>query len=427
MKKILESVLRFLAAKALKKYKPKVIGITGSMGKTSCKEAVFAVLSKNFNVRKNEKNYNNEIGVPLTILGLESAGKNFFGWLSVFFKGFLMLIKKQKIYPEILILEMGADHPGDLKYLTDNFPCDMGIVTSVGPVHLEFFETIEKVAKEKSIMVSHLEKDGLAILNADDSLVYKMKDGLKAKAMTFGFSDFADVKAFELTNPNLGINFDGMRFKMSYNGSVVPALLPGVIGSHQIFAALAATCVGVSLGLNLVEISENLKGYQSPPGRMNVIEGIKHTLIIDDTYNSSPLAAIKALDTVGRIELPAGNYKYAVLSDMLELGNFSEKGHAQVGEKVSQMGFDYLVTVGKESLKTAEAAIATGFAKERIANFEDSESAGKFLQEKIKQGDLLLIKGSQVMRMEKAVKELMANPLMAEKLLVRQNEEWLKK
>lgn len=427
MKKILQNILKILAVRVLKKYKPKVIGITGSMGKTSTKEAVFAVLSKNFNVRKSQKNLNTEFGVPVTILGQDFVGKNIFKWLVIFFKGFLLSIKKDPKYPEILILEMGADHPGDLKYLTDNFPCDIGVVTIVGPVHLEFFKTLKGVAKEKSNIVTHLSKDGLAVLNADNELVLNMANKIKSRLITFGFADAVDVRAFELQTPNSGIDFDGIKFKMSCNGSVVPVLLPGVIGKHQIYSALIAAAIGVELDLNLVEISQGLKGYESPAGRMSIIEGIKKTLIIDDTYNSSPEAALRAVETVGNIQLPENNFKYAVMGDMLELGEFSEQGHADVGKKVVETGFDYLVTVGTESKQMAQAAQQAGMSQENVFSFENSEKAGRFLQDKIKQGDLLLVKGSQGIRTEKIVKELMANPQMAEKLLVRQTEEWLKK
>lgn len=425
MKKILQKILRFMAIKALKKYSPKVIGITGSMGKSSAKEAVFAVLSKNFNVRKSEKSFNNEIGVPLTILGLESGEKNIFKWIKVLFSGFLLLIKKSPTYPEILILEMGAEYVGDMKYLTDFVKCNVGVVTSIAPVHIEFFKSLEGIAKEKKYLVSTLDKSGTAILNADDPLVLNMKKDTKAKVLTFGFSDNADVQAFELVEPNFGIVFDGIKFKIKFKGAVVPVLLPAVLGRHQIYAALAAAAVGLDFGLNLIDISENLKAYRSPAGRMNLIPGIKNTLLVDDTYNSSPKACLAALETVGKIELEYNKNKYAVLGDMLQLGDYSKVGHQEVGEKVAALKYNFLVTVGKESLQIAKSAIEKGFYKENIFSFDNSPEAGRFLQDKIKQGDLLLIKGSQGMRMEKIVKELMANPELAGAMLVRQTEGWL--
>lgn len=432
MKKIIEKLLKFFAQKILKKYQPDVVGITGSIGKTSCKEAIFTVLSSEFRTRKNGKNYNNEIGLPLTIIGVESGGKNILKWLGIFLKVAKLLIRRQSDYPEVLILEMGADRPGDIKYLTDFVECKVGVITGVAPVHIEFFDGLEGIAKEKETLARSLSSKAVAVLNFDDPLVVQMTIDLKAKVIGYGFSEEATVRAYEekVSGQNLshqdGVEaIRGVSFKVSYDGSTVPVFLPMVVGRHSVNAALAAIAVGVAFKLNLVRISENLKQYRPPKGRMNLIDGIKYTLIIDDSYNSSPRPVMAALDVLQQVKLSKERNKFAVLGDMLELGSHTEKSHLEIGRKVAELGINYLITVGRHSLATANAAKGAGMPEDKIFNFDLAEEAGKFLQDRIEQGDLLLIKGSQSMRMEKIVKELMAEPLKAPELLVRQERKWL--
>lgn len=426
-KKIIEYLLKKISIAIIKKYQPEIIGITGSVGKTSTKEAIETVLKDKFSVRANIKNYNNEIGVPLSVIGLESPGRSVLGWLNVFFKSIGLIIEKDAAYPKILILEMGADKIGDIEYLMDFLPLKIGVVTAVSEVHLEKFGTLEKIAREKRLIVSKLRKDDKAVLNYDDEVVNLMQEKTRAQVLTYGFKQGAEIKASEekISYQNEGQGeIQGISFKLTYQGNIVPILLPDVLGHHQIYAALVATAVGTTYGMNLFEIAEALKKYKSPKGRMKIIKGIKSTLIIDDTYNSSPQAAIAAIETLGKIRI--GRKKIAVLGDMLELGNYTKEAHLKVGKAVSENGIDVLVTVGALAKKIADGAEDAGMAGERIFSFDKNLPAGKFLQEKIKAGDIILVKGSQGIRMEKVVKELMAEPLKAEELLVRQGSQWQK-
>jgi len=431
IKKILEFKLRFFAKAILARYNPEVVAITGSVGKTSTKEAIYAVLTSTFNCRRNQKNYNNEIGIPLSIIGAESGGRSILKWIKVFFKAAFLLIKKDKNYPRILILEMGADHPGDIKYLTSFVPVKIGVVTAVGPVHLEFFETIDRIAKEKGTLIKSLAKTGYAVLNYDDKLVKAMAEKTNAKVITFGFLDQADVSAFE-TSISHDVNYQdvstiqGISFKLKYQGKTVPILLPKVLGKHLVYTALAAITVGIIYNLNLHIIIDALKNFEPPKGRMHIILGVKNTLIIDDTYNSSPLAVQEALYQLSQINLNQHHKKYAVLGDMLELGSITEQAHQETGEAVVRYGVDYLITVGEMSRDIVRGAVAKGMSKDHCFNFKDSLEAGKFLQQRISEGDLILVKGSQGVRMERVVKELMAEPQRAEELLVRQDKEWQK-
>lgn len=424
LKNLLITILRILAKLTLWRYRPKVIGVTGSVGKTSAKEAIFTVLKSKFRVRRNYKNYNNEIGVPLTIIGAESGGRSLSHWLKAFLKGTLGLIYTPD-YPEILVLEMGADKIGDIAYLVSFVKCDVGVVTAISeiPAHLEFFWTPGQVVQEKGILIESLSASGRAILNFDDERVRGMIGRGRAKVLGFGFSQEAELRASDLKINAEDLSQAYINFKVNYSGSSVPVRLEGILGGHQVYPVLAAVGAGLFFGMNLVDISQALRDYRPPRGRMNILAGLKHSWIIDDTYNASPAATLSALEALTAIEAPR---KIAVLGDMLELGSLSEEAHRQVGERAAQ-AVDILLTVGQLSVFTADEARQVGLAKDRILRFLSSEEAGKSLQGLLREGDVVLVKGSQGMRMEKIVKEVMAEPQRAEELLVRQEPEWQKK
>lgn len=427
LKNILNSILRALSKKIIGKYHPDVIGITGSVGKTSSKEAIYLVLKTKFNVRKSFKNYNNEIGIPLAIIGVEkSPNSSPIGWCGVILKAIGLLIITDKNYPEILVLEMGADKPGDIAYLTDIAPCKIGVLTYISHAHTEAFKTIKKIAQEKRVIISHLQRDGFAVLNFDNEMVMQNANMTKAEVITFGFKSGAN---FQATDINIIINEEtswptGLNFKLNYEGNIVPVFLPGAIATHLIPSVLSAIAVGHILGINVVEATSALRTLEPLPGHMRIIDGIKNTLIIDDTYNSSPEPVKSALNTLTKIAVQNNSKRFAVLADMLELGPETENTHREIGLKVAEVGVDFLITVGEASKHTATAAREAGMDDDQIACFANSESAGKFLQDKLRQGDVVLVKGSQSMRMEKIVKEIMAEPTDASKLLVRQAKEW---
>ena len=418
MRRFLQHLLRILAAAVLKKYRPYVIAVTGSVGKTSTKEAIFAV-SKSFEpkTRRSFANYNTEIGVPLTILSEKEKIRGFRSWLKVILKG-LTLLALRLDYPKILILEMAADRPGDIKYLTEFVKPNVGVVTAIGeiPVHVEFFSGPKAVAREKAVLIESVAPSGRSILNYDDEVVLEMKEKSRARVLTFGFSPEADVKAtnYEMRSPASG-DQAGISFKLEYGGSFVPARLYDVFGKQAVYAVLAAASCGLVLGMNLVEISEALKNYQSPPGRMRIIKGIKNAWIIDDTYNASPLSTTAALEALRAIE---GKRKIAVLGDMREIGKYSEEAHQTIGEKAAEFA-DLLFTVGEKARFIKSAAIQYGLSEEKIFHFDTQEAAGRALQNAVKQEDIILIKGSRAMKMEKIVEEIMAEPRRADELLVR--------
>lgn len=428
MKIIVQNILKFFSKKIIRKYNPLIIGITGSVGKTSAKEAIFAVLSDKKNVRRSIKNYNNEIGVPLTIIGEDARGRSVSGWLKVFFKAFKIVLITDENYPKILILEMGVDRPGDMDYLNSIVQCKIGIVTLIGSAHVEYFGTLERIQREKGKLIESLPKDGYAILNYDNEKTRQLKGQSRAKVITYGFDKKANIRAQEI-KPSLDEdrNIQGVSFKLTYNGSSVPVFLPGVLGASTVSAALSGAAVAITQNINLIEISKALKKIKFPKGRMSLVKGIKRTLIIDDTYNSSPQSVISALGVFKEIPIDEGSDRIAILGDMMELGSYSEEGHQEVGKYLAKLEVDKLITVGERSRDIGRGAKKNGMKEDYIFHFADNTSAGKFLQEIIKEGDAALIKGSQGMRMEKIVKEVMAEPQKSEELLVRQEKEWLKK
>ncbi len=422
MKKNIQKILYLLAKKILKIYQPQIIAITGSVGKTSVKEAVYLVLKDNFSVATNIKNYNTEFGVPLTIIKAKSGGKNILKWLTVILKALKKIICKDKKYPKILILEMAADHPGDIEYLVKLAQPNLAIITAIGPAHMEFFGSLENIIKEKQTLITKLNKDAQAILNADDNLVLAMKNKTEAQVLTYGLGENALVRA---TNIRYEDDGSGIYCTINYGQETAEAHFKNVLALTQVGSLMAAITVGLIYKMSLENIIQKLIDFKFPAGRLQLLAGIKKTQIIDDTYNSSPKAVKVALEVLSRIA--CSSRRLAVLGDMLELGNYSETAHAEVGEWVKEYKIDILIAVGQSSKKTAEVAEINGLAREHVLVFDTAFEAGKFLQNEIVQGDLILVKGSQSMRMERVVKEIMAEPNRAEELLVRQSEGWLTK
>lgn len=427
MKSLLQKILATLARAILKKYRPRIVGITGSVGKSSTKEAVMKVLGERFKVRGSPKNYNNELGVPLAIIGAFSGGRSPFRWLWVLWRAVSVIVRRVD-YPGLLVLEMGADHPGDIAYLTRLAPPEVGVVTAVAPVHTEFLKNVGGVLREKRTLVEAVPQKGFAVLNHDDELVRDMAGHTRARVITYGFLEGADVRALEFTlHYERGVRSEnaGILFKMAYGGSVAPMHIPGVLGKQHVYAALAGAAVGCAFDMNLIEIARGIARYEPPRGRMCIMAGIKRTTVIDDTYNASPRSTHEALRTLRAIEIPESARRIAVLGDMKELGAYEEEGHREVGVLVAELGVDLLITVGELARGIAHGAREKGMVDDHIFEFMNRDEAGRFVQDRMHEGDVVLVKGSQAARMENIVKEIMAEPQRAPELLVRQDNDWL--
>lgn len=420
---LLEKLLRFMASAIIRKYQPRIVGISGSVGKTSAKEAVFLALSTKFDTRKNLKNYNNEIGIPLTIIGAESGGRSVLKWLFVFAKWMGLLILPLK-YPEILVLEMGIDRPGDMKKLVEFIPVEVGVLTNISSSHAEFFKDLEHIAKEKGKLIESLPEAGAAILNGDDEMVLGLREKTKAKSLTYGFSEAVQVKATDVAFNNASGKPGGLSLKLNYAGKIIPVRLNHLLAKHQVYAALAAIAVSTHFKINLMDAVTTLEDYVSPPGRANLLKGIKNSFLIDDTYNASPVSVTAALEILAELE---ARRKIAVLGDMLELGKEEESGHRAVAQKVAGIKTDLFFAIGERMESAIKELRRIGYPADKIFYFEDPVLAGRKLQQEIREGDLVLIKGSQGMRMEKIVEEVMAEPQAAEELLCRQDKKWRNK
>lgn len=423
---ILKFKLNLLAQIYLRRFTPIIIAVTGNVGKTSTKEAIGIVIGGIKRVRISSGNLNNELGVPLTILGMwdkeyYNRGPSFFFWLKVLTVSFFKFFSAQE-YPEVLILEYGADHPGDIARLARKYRPHISVVTAVGdiPVHVEYFSGPEDVANEKSKLVEILDSQDYAVISHDDLVVLEMKTRTKAHVYTFGFTQGASMTASDFQIRNDGRPL-GVEFKLHFDNESSTVTIDGCLGKSVAQAAAAAACVGSILGMDLASVANALMNYHGPKGRLKILRGIKNSWIIDDTYNAAPASTHLALETLR--DIPAKR-KIAVLGDMLELGRYSVQAHQAIGDMAGGIA-DVLVTIGPKSKFIADSA-ASKMPKENIHIFSDSNEAKLKIQDLIREGDLVLIKGSQGMRMERIVEEIMAEANMAGELLVRQSEKWRK-
>lgn len=427
LKQAVVSVLTLEAKLVLGKYRPMIVAVTGSVGKTSTKDAIYSVLSRTHFVRKSAKTLNTDIGVPLTILGCDNAWWDALRWLRNILEGLFLIILPSN-YPEWLVLEVGADHPGDVERIASWLSPDIVVLTLIPdvPVHVEFFESPEAVLQEKKHLADALSKNGTLVVYGDDQKTLAVGKESGAQVLTYGTDEGLTVRGshFEMLTGQDG-RPEGITFRANLSGGSYPVEIRGTLGRQHMYAALAVLAVGEALSLNSVSAIEALKEHQTPPGRMRLLAGIKGTTIIDDSYNSSPAAAHEALAALASI--PAGNgKKVAVLGDMLELGKYTSDEHRALGKAAAGI-VHLLVTVGFRARDIADGALSAGLHESAILQYEDSRKAGKELESLIREGDVILIKGSQSIRMERTVEELMAEPEKAEELLVRQDPEWRRK
>ncbi|MEX1014703.1 MAG: Mur ligase family protein [Candidatus Paceibacterota bacterium] len=426
IEKIIDFKLKLLAKATIWRYEPKIIGVTGSVGKTSTKKAIEKIISYSKTVRSSGDMRDRFRSLSLAIISNEKEGDSFVFWSKILFKSFLNLIIKDKKYPEVLVLEYGAEKPGNVRRLLDLVRPTISIITSLGdvPSHIESFSGVDAVIREKSRIISQLPSTGFAILNQDEREVLDMKEQTRAHVVTYGFDKESDIRISSFENL---FNKDqtGVTFKVNYGGSFIPVRLENCLGKSKAYSSAAAAAVGLVFGINLVSISEALEEFQSPPGRLKVIEGIKKSLIIDDTFNSSPKSMEEALEVFKKIK-KVKNRKIAVIGGTLDIGKKTLNIHEYFGKKLSKIS-DVLITVGMRGKIISESAIKNKMDKKHVHHFTNLKDIAETLQKEIKKGDLILVKGSEFIRMENIIKEVMAEPNMAKKLLSRQNKYWLNK
>ncbi|TAK58943.1 UDP-N-acetylmuramoyl-tripeptide--D-alanyl-D-alanine ligase [Patescibacteria group bacterium] len=426
LKELFRQVIVFLltleAKLVLRKHRPKIIAVTGSVGKTSAKDAIYTALSKSFFVRRSEKSFNGDIGVPLTVLGVRNGWSNVFQWMRNLVDGISLLVLTTP-YPKWLIVEVGADRPGDITKSLSWLKPDVVVATRFPDisVHVEFYASPEDVIKEELAPVGWLQNNGVLVFNEDDERARTAVTAPGVRRLSFGFGENANLKAENLHATSEDGMPSGISFDVSYGDERGVVSIPDVAGRSHVYSVLAGIAVALSVGVSLEEAVSAFQKHETPAGRMRLINGMRTSVIIDDTYNASPAAMEEALIALG--DIPRTGRRIAVLADMLELGGFSVTEHNRIGALVAKSA-DILVTVGVRTKGIAEGARASGMPENVIIECERGSDASTALLSLIQSGDVILVKGSQSMRMERVVKSLMAEPEKAKDLLVRQDAEW---
>ena len=352
----------------------RVIGITGSVGKSTTKELVAQALGQRYCTLKNFGNLNNEIGLPLTILGLTEEH-------------------------EQAVLEMGFYVPGEIKFLCDIAKPQIGVVTNIGTVHAERAGSQAAIAQGKAELVEALPTDGVAILNYDDLWVREMAKKTNARVFFYGLTSESDLWADHIE----GLGLDGIRFRLHYRNESIHVHLP-LIGRHSVHTALRATAVALIEGLTWQEIIDGLRDGRAQL-RLVAARSKCGALMLDDTYNASPASTLAALSLLQEMS----GRKIAVLGDMLELGQYETQGHEMVGLRAAEIA-DLLLTLGERAHIIARAARQAGMPKEKIYEFEDTQDVIVWLDKNLTENDSLLLKGSRGLRMDR-----IANALEAER------------
>ena len=348
----------------------RVVGITGSVGKSSTKEMVAEVLSQRYRTLKSPGNLNNEIGLPLSILRLGSGY-------------------------ERAVLEMGFYVPGEISFLCDIAQPSIGIVTNIGTVHAERAGSQEAIFIGKSELVQALPAEGTAILNFDDPWVRKMEEKTRARVFFYGFSPEADLWVDNIQ----GLGLEGIRFNLHHGGETLAVRVP-LIGRHSVHTAMCAAAAGLAEGMNWQEILEGLRQGHTQL-RLVAVRSQNGALLLDDSYNASPESMLAALNLLDELE----GRKVAVLGDMLELGPYEKQGHEMVGLRAARV-CDVLLTLGPRAHMIAEAARRAGMSRSNIHEFEESQPIVNWLGKHLISADVALVKGSHGLRMDRIVAAL---------------------
>ncbi len=368
-----QDALQTLARRVLSQQRTKVVGITGSIGKTTTKEFTAALLSSKYNVLSSEGNFNNQLGLALSLLKLDSRH-------------------------EVAVLEMAMSGRGEILRLTKVAPPDVAVITNINPVHLQFLGSLEEVAQAKREILEGTKKGGAAVLNGDDSRVREIGRSWPGRKIYFGFSAGCDVRAQNIKR----IGYEGMSFELDVLGKTAGFHFPFLYESF-LSDLLAAAGVALAFSLSIEDISAPIESLRPFPKRGVLVQLGREIRLVDDTYNSNPRALESALGSL--VSLPAQR-RVAVLGDMLELGQEEQDFHEKAGRQVAALGWDVLVTVGPLSRKMAEGARQAGMKEVNIHSFDTSEEAAARIWPLLKNGDLVLVKGSRGMRTERVVEEM---------------------
>jgi UDP-N-acetylmuramoyl-tripeptide--D-alanyl-D-alanine ligase len=349
------------------------VGITGSVGKTSTKDMISCVLSQKYNVHKTMGNFNNHIGLPLTIFNLDS-------------------------FHEAAVIEMGMSGFGEIRYLSSIARPDIAVITNIGLSHIEKLGSRQNILKAKMEILEGLKSDGMVVLNGDDKLLYGLKDLLSFRTVYFGMEDGLQYQACNVKTMGEG----GTYFEITLRNTDYKVNVP-VPGIHNIYNALAAIAVGTEMNIPMEKIIEGIAEFTPGKMRLSIIEndGIK---IINDAYNANPQSMEAALDVLK--DIGESSRTVAVLGDMLEMGEWAYDAHMDIGRYAFSKGIDYIFTVGENGRNIANGALESGAQEGNVLAFNSNNDIESFLKDFIKSGDVVLIKGSRGMKMEEIVEKL---------------------
>ncbi len=440
----LERWLGQQAKKVLRRERPFVITVSGAVGKTTTKRAIGAMLDCHDHsapFRVSPKSYNNELGVPLTVFGHDAPSRSFGAWARLLKDGFVYGFGLKKLGVKTFVFEIGADAPNDLDYLLGLLTPDISVVSAVmpdneglTPVHTSNFPSAEALVEEETKPVAKTRPEGTVILNADDKRVFAMRHATAAQCLTFGEAEGADIRFVNrkiitktTDHGEMPVGLE-VHFKVLQRDEVF--YIPGVFGRSVAYAVGAALAVAVALDFTPEEYRAFGNHFQPYPGRTRIIPGIKATTLYDDTYNASPAAVLAGLKDLAETPVSAGQRKIVCLGEMRELGESSDRMHQFIGSEIARLGIDHLVACGRMAQLLADGARANGMTEERIHTFDDVPEAGQWIQRFMKPGDIVFAKASEGRldsvgaRMERVIKELMAEPNRAGEMLVRQDKAW---
>jgi len=363
-----------LARHYRRKFDVRVVGITGSVGKTTTKEMLASILERKWRVLKNPVNFNNEIGVPLTLFELDRGH-------------------------EAVVIEMAMRGLGEISRLAVIAGPQVGVITNVGISHIERLGSQGAIAEAKAELLAELPPDGLAVLNAEDGCFRLMCERFQGRVISFGSCASADVVATRTRFLSDG----RCSFVLTWKGDSVEVKIP-ILGHHNVYNALAASAAAIGMGLDLQTIRDGIEGFSSPAMRMELVKCNRGYAVLNDAYNAGPASMLAALRTLRALK----GYKrrIAVLGDMLELGDYAPKAHSDLGVAVVDNGVGMLVTVGCLAKEIADGAKAAGFPADAIRCYADSSEAGRKLRDEIVEGDIVLVKGSRAVKMEEIVRTL---------------------
>ena len=438
MRKIIKNLLIFIISNLAHTIyfinKPFVIGVTGSVGKTSTRESIYLLLHSKYgdDVFQSPKNFNGDIGLPLTFLQQDTGYNNIFLWFKLIWMSlikividFINLLVNNNNYPKYLIAEYGVDHPGEMDTQLNVAVPNIAIVTKIAPVHTHEFGNLKNIAIEKSKIVRGLLRESFAILNYDDIRVRNMSKITNSKIIFFG----KQQKGVDIGYSNIKETIDGINFTIHDNkNSKRENIKIKMLGKYNVYIILPAVAVGVVMGMTLKEIVEVLLKYKPPKGRMRILKGISNSIIIDGSYNASPSTMLSAIQTM---EIFKKMNRVLFLGDMRELGQLEEKEHKSVAKLIVNYS-DYVVLVGPlMSRYTVPELIKLGYPQDRIFTTPDSIVAGERIVKIIqsnKNKTVVICKGSQnTIRIEKGIKKFLSIDTDPKTELPRQDSNWLTK